>query len=191
MKKTKLFTLLRAIIAIVASLAAVSSASAQDKDNDNEFTEGDFNYLFLEDGTVQLGDGTSTAWAGTGYTETITIPATVTHDGTTYTVTKIGDNAFIQIGGGYGTIKTITFPTEDNHITSIGYSSFSNNSYLNNINLDACQELTTIGESAFAGSGSYGNDWTITFPNSITSIPDRVCENCSLTGDLMRLGFLL
>ncbi len=48
----------------------------------------------------------------------VEIPATVTHEGETYTVTKIGDNAFSGCSG----LTSVTIP---NSMTSIGESAFS------------------------------------------------------------------
>ena len=51
------------------------------------------------------------------YTGSITIPETVTYNGTTYSVIRIGRDAFYKCTG----LTSITIP---NSVTSIGYSAF-------------------------------------------------------------------
>ena len=74
-------------------------------------------------------DGIDYSFSGTSATitsankayakENVVIPATVTYEGTTYTVTKIGEDAFY----GNTTIKTLTFENVEN-IQSIGKNAF-------------------------------------------------------------------
>ena len=133
------------------------------------FTVNDIKYKILTDDdthTVQVGDGENSALQGVS-TNSITIPATETYNGTAYTVTKIGDNAFNNMGGGTD-LQTVAFE-EGNSITVIGKNAFSNNTNLANINLEVCTKLTTISESAFEGTALE----KITIPAGVTSIGNR------------------
>ena len=53
------------------------------------------------------------------YTGNVTIPATVTYSGTTYSVTSIGNSAFQDCTG----LKSVTIPES---VTSIGSDAFQN-----------------------------------------------------------------
>ncbi len=138
MKKTLFFSILAMLITFAAKTQAQTT-----------FTVDNIEYSILEgdEPTVQIGDGTSSAWKSTESPNTIDIPATVTHEGTTYTVTKIGDKAFHNFNYG-STLTTVKF-AENNSITTIGKSAFADNSILTSVNLEACTNLTTISESAF------------------------------------------
>ena len=75
------------------------------------------------------------------YRGIVEIPATVTHEGETYTVTKIGDNAFYGCSG----LTSITIP---NSVTSIGNNVFSDCSSLESISIGS--GMKSIGSGAFA-----------------------------------------
>ena len=103
------------------------------------------------------------------YEGSVTIPATVTHDGTTYAVTTIGELAFdgsiyltdinipnsvTSIGySAFGRCKSLTEISIPNSVTYIGENAFSDCSFLTTINIP--NSVTTIGESAFSGTGWY------------------------------------
>ena len=75
------------------------------------------------------------------YRGIVEIPATVTHEGETYTDTKIGDNAFYGCSG----LTSITIP---NSVTSIGNNVFSDCSSLESISIGS--GMKSIGSGAFA-----------------------------------------
>ena len=75
------------------------------------------------------------------YRGIVEIPATVTHEGETYTVKKIGDNAFYGCSG----LTSITIP---NSVTSIGNNVFSDCSSLESISIGS--GMKSIGSGAFA-----------------------------------------
>ena len=71
------------------------------------------------------------AWSGyTTPTGALTIPLTVTYNGTTYNVTSIGDYAFYSCSG----LTSITIP---NSVTSIGREAFRNCTGLTTVNFNA------------------------------------------------------
>ena len=132
-------------------------------------------YVILDDDNVQVGDGKDCAWPGTENPEggKITIPANVSIGGKTYTVSKIGDNAFNCFK--YGSVlKEVDFAA-GNSIKTIGANAFSNNTALKKVNLDACKELTTIGGSAFAGSNGFES---ITIPSKVKVIGNYAFSSC-------------
>ena len=139
---------------------------------------------------------------------TANIPASVTYEGTTYSVTSIGNSAFY----GCSSLTSLTIP---NSVTSIGVSAFSGCSGLTSVTIP--NSVTSIGNSAFYGCygltssvynahvfvympKSYSGAYTIpdgiasiaeyafsgcsgltsvTIPNSVTSIGSSAFENCS------------
>ena len=101
------------------------------------------------------------------YKGVVEIPATVTHEGETYTVTKIGDNAFSDCSA----LTSVTIP---NGVTSIGNSAFVGCSGLTSATIS--NSVSTIGDCAFSGCSSLKS---ITIPNKLTSIGISAFANCS------------
>lgn len=99
------------------------------------------------------------------YSGIITIPETVTSNGTTYIVTSIGSQAFYGCTG----LTSITFP---NSITSIGFSAFSGCTGLNSINIP--NSVMSIGSSAFSRCTELTY---ITIPQSISYIGEDAFWN--------------
>ena len=80
------------------------------------------------------------------YSGGVIIPETIAFDGTTYSVTSIGDGAFANHSG----LTSVTIP---NSVTSIGNYAFFNCSGLTSVTIP--NSVTTIGDSAFkAAPGS-------------------------------------
>ena len=103
----------------------------------------------------------------TAYTGNITIPASVTYDGTTYTVAKIGDYAFRYCTG----LTSISIPSS---VTSIEDYAFHYCTGLTSISIPS--SVTSIGDDAF----HYCTGLTsITIPSSVTSIGDYAFSICS------------
>ena len=73
------------------------------------------------------------------YSGAVTIPETVEHDGTTYTVTSLGDQAFYDCGG----VSSLTLPAT---VRSIGSYCFYNSTFTS---LELPDSLRTIGDNAF------------------------------------------
>lgn len=104
------------------------------------------------------------------YSGHVTIPATVTYDGTTYSVIAIDDNAFYNCKG----LTNIDIP---NSVTSIGTGAFWHCNGLTNI--DIPNSVTTIGEEAFIFCYELTS---VTIPNSVTTIGRQAFLDCiSLT----------
>ena len=139
------------------------------------------------------------------YSDAVVIPESVTYNDTTYTVTSIGDGAFLACSG----LTSVTIPES---VTSIGNLAFSGCSGLTSVIIP--ESVTSIGDYAFGGcsgltSVTIGNGVTsigygtfqgcrglasIIIPNSVTTIGDYAFQSCwgltSLTipGSVMSIG---
>lgn len=174
-------------------LTAVLSASANVYTYD--FYEGGicYNIISSTDKTVEvtykytstLGDYYS------DYSGNVIIPEQVTrgYDGITYSVTKIGDYAFVDcsrltsvtIGGNVTTIGNhafdgcsgLTSVTISNSVTTIDSFAFYNCSELTSITIP--NSVTTIGEHAFSECRGLTS---VTIPNSVTTINSLAFYKC-------------
>ena len=131
----------------------------------------------------------------------VVIPSSVEYNGTTYSVTSIGNSAFSRCSS----LTSVTIP---NSVSSIGCAAFSNCSGLTSIDvalenthyssidgvlynyaqdiLIQCpgaktsvtipNSVTSIGESAFSGCSGLTS---VTIPNNVTSIAWSAFSNCS------------
>ena len=99
------------------------------------------------------------------YEGDIVIPETVQHDGRTYQVTSIGDNAFY-----YSDITSIVIP---NSVTSIGTCSFRFCSSLKNLNIP--NSVTQIGYNTFEGCGLLSS---VFIPASVKEIGYAIFADC-------------
>ncbi len=100
------------------------------------------------------------------YTGEINIPPTVTYEGVTYTVKRIGKWAFAN-----SSANSITMP---NTVTDIAQEAFKNSTYLNTIIFS--EGLLTIEHNAFFGCTSLTS---IELPNSIRTIGTSVFNGCT------------
>ena len=123
------------------------------------------------------------------YSGSVAIPATVTYNGTTYSVTSIGESAFswcmgltsIDIPNSVTTIGKCAFEycmnlpsvVIPNSVTSIGESAFENCSGLTSINIPNL--VTAICNGAFGGCRCLTS---IVIPNSVTSIGESAFWGC-------------
>ena len=178
--KQKLFGRLAAVAAVL--LLSAATASAHDFEVDGIY------YNIKSDGT-----SVSVTFEGSSYnyySGAVTIPASVTYSGKTYSVTSIGLSAFEDCSG----LTSVVIP---NSVTSIGYDAFRGCSGLTSVVIP--NSVTSIGGSAFyecrgLTSVSIGNSVTsiggsafyecrgltsVEIPNSVTSIGRYAFYNCS------------
>ena len=101
------------------------------------------------------------------YSGTVVIPASVTYNAQTYSVTSIEWQTF------YG-CKGLTSVTIGENITSIGGGAFWDCSGLTSLTIP--NSVTSIGTQAFKGCSSLTS---IVIPDSVTSIEDRVFRECT------------
>ncbi len=101
------------------------------------------------------------------YSGDIVIPPSVIHDGQTYSVTSIGENAFEYCQG----LSSVTIP---NSVTSIRENAFEYCQGLSSVTIP--NSVTSIREEAFRYCGGLTS---ITIPNSVTSIGERAFGDCS------------
>lgn len=96
----------------------------------------------------------------------LVIPASVTHNGTTYSVTMIEDWAF----DGCSNLTSVSIPSS---VTSIGHLAFYECSGLTSINIP--NSIISIGNSAFGYCSSLTS---VTIPNSVLSIGESAFQDC-------------
>ena len=107
-------------------------------------------------------------WEGVNsYYGSITIPESVVYNGTTCSVTSIGNYAFYYCSG-------LTSVTIGNSVTSIGNGAFWGCSGLTSITIP--NSVTSIGNYAFSGCSGLTS---VTIPNSVTSIGTDAFSGCS------------
>ena len=100
------------------------------------------------------------------YSGDIVIPESIEYDNTTYSVTSIGDGAFISCEA----LKSITIP---NSVTSIEGNAFNGCTGLTSITIP--NSVTSIGGGAFMRCTGLTS---ITIPNSVTSIEGGLFYYC-------------
>jgi len=108
------------------------------------------------------------------YSSELIIPASVTDNNITYSVTAIGDNAFSR----HTSLTKITIPAS---VTSIGEGAFeiilsTEESHLAEVIFGNSSQLTTIGAGAFVKCTSLTK---ITIPANVTSIGEGAFSGCT------------
>ena len=182
---------MKKILSLILALVATTCLWAYD------FQLGDLYYNITSSSapyTVEVTSKTSSYPYNDGVTfATAAIPETVTYNGTTYSVTSIGDWAFencssltsVTIPNSVTSIgdadflwcSSLTSVTIGNSVTSIGYCAFMDCYALTSITIP--NSVTSIGEWAFYYCWSLTS---ITIPNSVTSIGEEAFSYCeSLT----------
>ncbi len=149
---------LQACLWIVVALWSIFPARAYD------FQVGGIYYnLNGEEVTVTYGsDKYSSSYSGD-----VVIPASVTYEGKTYSVTSIGDGAFYSCGG----LTSIIIPES---VTSIGDEAFSYCSGLTSVTIS--ESVTSIGDETFF--------WcigliSVTIPASVERLGPGVFSGCT------------
>ena len=100
------------------------------------------------------------------YIGSVYIPSTVTYKGTTYSVTSIGDYAFLSCTG----LSSVTIP---NSVRTIGGSAFEGCTGLTSVTIG--NSVTSIGSDAFEGCSRLTS---VTIPNSVTTIGREAFRDC-------------
>lgn len=103
---------------------------------------------------------------GQCYSGSVVIPSTVTYEGRTFKVVKIGDEAFRWLFS----LESVTIPEG---VTEIGSNAFWNANKMNNVVLP--NSLVTIGESAFNTCIGLSS---IYLPNNLKSLKKGAFWNC-------------
>lgn len=152
MFKQRCFRLLLLASAIATSL----SAAAYD------FESAGIYYNITGDNTVEV---TRSDYNNT-YSGSISVPETVTNNGTEYSVTKIGKSAFQG-----SAVTSVSMPES---ITSIGQYAFSGCQNLETVALP--ESLTALGSNAFSSCKSLR---AVKIPSGVTAIPDFCFFGCS------------
>lgn len=116
---------------------------------------------------TQISDYAYTEQYISDYSGSVSIPLTVTNNDTTYSVTAIGDHAFISCTD----LTSVTIP---NSVTTIGNDAFSGCSGLTSVNIP--NSITDIGSFAF--SYCSGLD-SIFIPSTVISVGSYAFERCS------------
>ena len=157
----KLFTL---FLALVASVGIIYASDTQ--------VDGIW-YNFNESNKTAIVTfrGISYSDYDNEYSGSVVIPPSVTYNGTTYSVTSIGYQAFTNGESGCSSLTSITIP---NSVTSIGEYAFSFCSSLTSITIP--NSVTSIEYAVFCGCESLTS---VTIPNSVTSIGAWAFAFCS------------
>ena len=160
---------------ILLAIAILLPLKSQAYDFSAVAPSGQTLYYNIVDGNAQVThQNTSYPYYTTYPTGNLTIPSTVTYNGTTYSVTSIGAGAFESCTGLTG---TLTIP---NSVTTIGTNAIRGCTGLTSVNIP--NSVTTIGYNAFLECTGLT---AITIPNSVTSIDAGAFESCTgLTGTL-------
>ena len=129
-------------------------------------------YDFMVDGiaynVVSISDLTcEVTQADTKYSGDIAIPSTVTYQGRTLSLIKIGDRAFYKCSA----LTSIEIP---NSVTTIGNYAFYGCTSL--VSVEIPNSVTTIGDYAFCGCSSLTS---VKIPNSVTEIGALAFSDCS------------
>lgn len=158
----------KAFLIIMVLAGFTMHLSAQD------FQSGDLLYTIIgmEPPQVRL-DGHINGTTAQG---TLDIPATVTHEGLTYAVIEIGEDAFFM---SHDLIGDLVIP---DGVTTIGNRAFDACSGFTG-NLVLPSSVTRIGSFAFSECNFTGN---LNIPNSVTDLGRNAFFECpSFTGDLV------
>ena len=175
----KLFTL---FLALVASVGIIYASDTQVDGIWYDFTE------YNKTASVTYRGSRDNSYDNE-YSGSVVIPPSVTYDGTTYSVTSIGNSAFNEcsaltsvtipnsitsIANSFQFCTSLTSITIPNSVTSIGAFAFNYCTKLTSVTIG--NGVTSIEQGAFQGCLSLTS---ITIPNSVTSIEEYAFHGCS------------
>ena len=160
MKKTLLFLSLLLGIALQSWAYDFSAVAPSGQILYYNISSGSAAYV-----TYQSGDSGEPSYSN--LVGTLTIPSTVTYNGTTYSVTSIGYSAFRNCSG----LTSVNIP---NSVTDIGFSAFRGCTGLTSLTIP--NSVTSIFSNAFYGCTGLTS---VTIPNSVTDIGDDAFYNCT------------
>ena len=147
---------MKKLIMILCTILCANILAAQ------TFTSGGLKYNVIDNNSVRVAQPNSSDISGS-----VVIPSTVTYNGTTYSVTSIGGNAFFGCSG----LTSVTIP---NSVTSIGGGAFYGCSGLTSVTIP--NSVTYIEGYAFSGCSGLTS---VTIPNSVTYIGYSAFNDCS------------
>lgn len=145
---------------IASALLAMSAATASAA---YDFTEGGLHYKITSGTEVAVAEGNS---SDTPYTGDITVPQTVTHDGTTYTVTSLGSSAFDGT-----TVTSVTLPQS---LVKIGDYAFYDCKQLTTLEIP--QSVATIDRKAFSNCSALTS---INIPAAVRTLAFDMFSKCN------------
>lgn len=127
-----------------------------------------YNILTDQTNAVEVTSWVDKPWIGSNYPNlTIAnVPDYVTYQDITYSVTSIGNKAFMNSKG----LTSVTIP---NSVTCIGVGAFEDCSSL--VSVIIPQSVTSIGNAAFEDCSSMKS---VTIPNSVTSVGRAAFKSC-------------
>lgn len=156
--KKKLLTILLSILMVATTLTV--NVFAETVGGLITVNNIKYNITSLEPNMVEVGDNQGYLYI------TVEIPETITYSDKTYTVTKISESAFYDVGG----IESVSIP---NTVSIIGNSAFESCDKLTSVTLQ--EGLTTIGNRAFNLCKKLTS---IVIPSTVTSIGDLAFNGC-------------
>ena len=134
----------------------------------NDVDKNGYIHTAVDNVHYAIRDGVATVWGyRKGTRGSLTIPATISYNGSVYNVTAIGGSAFYDCDN----LTGVVIPDS---VTSINNYAFA---YCDNLaSVVIPNSVTTIGDEAFYHCG---NLMSVTIPDSVTSIGGRAFASCS------------
>ncbi len=132
----------------------------------HDFQSGDLYYNIISDTTVEVTYQAYDSYSNYDGLTSVVIPTFVEYNGRTYSITRIGDDAFL-----FSSLTSITIP---NSVENIGNYAFTACYSLDSIIIP--NSVISIGDNAFYNCK---NLTSITIPNSVTTIGNKAFKYCS------------